>query len=261
MSGTRAVAADERDQILRDAVSHQWRTVLTRRTSEGWRTYKSTFASGSRASETIVVSVGSHNCGTDFSAGQGTLENPVPQHGLQPGETLGVTFRLGHKNCMFSSVLQSVEQGKETALFGLRWPDHLHQLQRRAYNRVSPPKGSVVAVRFWHEDTVSDPAKRERTIRHGQLEDVSAGGLRIKVADPKDMQIGQTYRCVFSPRPGAPPLFLEATLRHREAAEQGRASLGFQIIGLQTSPEGRRTLDRLARVVSQFQTARRRTRS
>ncbi len=248
MSGTRAVAADERDEILRDAVSHQWRTVLTRRTPEGWRTYNSAFASGSRASETIVVRVGSPS-------------DDAPATVLQPGETLGVTFRLGHKKCMFSSVLQSIQQRKETALFRLRWPDHLHQLQRRAYNRVCPPKGSVVAVRFWHEDTEPEGARGARTIRHGQLEDVSAGGLRIKVADPKDMHIGRTYRCVFSPRPGAPPLILEATLRQREAAEKGRASLGFQFMGLQTSPEGRRTLDRLARIVSQFQNAHRRARS
>jgi hypothetical protein len=49
---------------------------------------------------------------------------------------------------------------------------------------------------------------------------------------------------------------LDAVLRHREAAEQGRASLGFQFVGMETTPEGLRLLDRLVRIVNHFQRSR-----
>jgi len=77
--------------------------------------------------------------------------------------------------------------------------------------------------------------------------------MRIKVADSKEVQIDQTYRCVFSPRPGKPSLVLDAVLRHREAVDHGRASLGFQFVGMETTQEGLRLLDRIVRIVNDFQ--------
>jgi hypothetical protein len=126
-------------------------------------------------------------------------------------------------------------------------------LQRRAYERAAPPHGTIVPVRFWREMPQGESAPETRVVRHGQLEDLSCGGIRIKVSDAQDIAMGCTYRCVFAPRPGKPAVVLEGILRHREAAEHGRASLGFQFVGLETSVEGLRTLDRLARVVSHFQ--------
>jgi hypothetical protein len=108
-------------------------------------------------------------------------------------------------------------------------------------------------VRFWREAAGGDASTDARNVRHGQLEDISAGGMRIKVADPKDVSLDRTYRCVFTPRPGKPSLVLDAVLRHREAVDQGRASLGFQFVGMEATPEGLRLLDRLVRIVNHFQ--------
>lgn len=141
------------------------------------------------------------------------------------------------------------------------WPDQIQQLQRRAYERATPPKDMVIAVRFWREvGPIGVPAEA-RTVRYGQLEDLSAGGLRVKVSNPDDIQPGATYRCVIEPYPGKPPLILDAVVRHREAVDHGRASIGFQLVGLETTPEGRKALDRLARTVSRFQRARSRRRA
>jgi hypothetical protein len=79
--------------------------------------------------------------------------------------------------------------------------------------------------------------------------------MRIKVADPKDVELDRTYKCVLTPRPGKPALVLEAVLRHREAGDSGRASLGFQFVGMETTAEGIRLLDRLVRVVNHFHRA------
>lgn len=236
MSTTQTIGRERHDQILEDAVRHEQQLVLTHGGNDGWRTFKAAFVSGSTPPQGILVRV---------SGAEGSL--PVP------GDTLGGTFRVGHKKCMFSTVLLSVQSKTEEALWTIRRPEQIQQLQRRAYERAAPPKGTVVAVRFWREVAGGDTSLDTRNVRHGQLEDISAGGMRIKVADSKEVQLDRTYRCVFTPRPGKPSLVLDAVLRHREAVDQGRASLGFQFVGMETTPEGLRLLDRLVRIVNHFQ--------
>jgi len=143
----------------------------------------------------------------------------------------------------------------------LRWPSQVQQLQRRVFERSTPPPGTIIAVRFWRAQPADQRASDERDVRYGQLEDLSAGGMRIKLARPADIEAGALYCCTFSPKQGKPPFFVDAVLRHREAAEQNRASLGFQFVGLEATADGRRTLDRLARLVSYFQRATARARN
>jgi hypothetical protein len=145
-------------------------------------------------------------------------------------------------------------------VINLGWPDHLQQLQRRVYERVRPMRDTVISVRFWREDQATASSVEARDVRHGQMEDLSVGGMRVKAANPAAIEDGQTYRCVFAPKPGKPSFVLDALIRHHEDADQGRASIGFQFIGLEATPEGRRTLERLARTVTQLQRARSRSR-
>jgi hypothetical protein len=240
MSTTQTIGRERHDQVLEDAVRDERPLVLTYNSDAGWRTFKAVFVSGPAVSSGILVKL--------EPAADGVVGN-LPT----PGKTLGGTFRLGHKKCMFSTALMSVQRQGDDALWVIRRPEQLQQLQRRAYERAAPPKGSVIAVRFWREAAGGDVSTDARNVRHGQLEDISAGGMRIKVADPKDVSLDRTYRCVFTPRPGKPSLVLDAVLRHREAVDQGRASLGFQFVGMEATPEGLRLLDRLVRIVNHFQ--------
>jgi hypothetical protein len=240
MSTTQTIGRERHDQVLEDAVAQERPLVLTYNSDAGWRTFKAAFVSGRAGPSGILVKL--------EPAADGVVGN-LPT----AGDTLGGTFRLGHKKCMFSTVLLSVQRQGEDILWAIRRPEQLQQLQRRAYERAAPPKGSVIAVRFWREAAGGDASTDARNVRHGQLEDISAGGMRIKVADPKDMSLDRTYRCVFTPRPGKPSLVLDAVLRHREAVDQGRASLGFQFVGMEATPEGLRLLDRLVRIVNHFQ--------
>lgn len=249
MSTTQPIVKDRQDQVITDSVRQQRRLVLTYNGDEGWRTFKAAFALSSPAASELLVRL------------------PLPDDGARPflpaiGDTLGGTFRVGHKKCMFCTVVESVRLQPTFVLLTLRWPDQIQQLQRRAYERASPPRGTIVAVRFWRQSGVAESALEARAIRHGQLEDISCGGMRIKVANPKEVEIGADYRCVVTPRTGKPSLVLDAILRHREAVDHGRASLGFQFVGLETTPDSLRMLDRLARVVSHFRhAASRRSRS
>jgi c-di-GMP-binding flagellar brake protein YcgR len=227
------------ERIMEHSIRRRLRTVLTCQDPHGWHARPSRFALGSKSAGTV-------GCIVDFTGG--AAESTLPH----PGETMGVTFRMGRKKCMFSGVLRSIQQGSDGTLVTLTWPTHLEQLQRRAYDRVAPPKDCVVAVRFWLEDLPS-AASGERNIRHGQLEDLSAGGMRISASGLSQVEIGATYKCVFAPRSGAAPLVIDATLRRHETIDEGRASLGFHFIGFETTQEGIHSLDRIAQIVNGYQ--------
>ena len=246
MSTLQVIPRDHSDQIIRDLIDKQLPAVLSCHWPDGWRTCRLHFVSGSPESKTITVQT---------RRGDDQARDPV----LPTGQTVGVTFRLGHKKCMFAAVVQSIADHDENRLLTLRWPEKIHQLQRRAYERAVPPAGRVIPVRFWREEGASTAQAESRRVKHGQLEDLSAGGMRIQTADSSELKIGRTYRCVFAPQPGAPPLVLGATLRHHQRTDQGRASLGLHFVGLETTPEGRHLLDRLVKVVNQFQRAKART--
>jgi c-di-GMP-binding flagellar brake protein YcgR len=247
MSMTQTIAEGQHHEILEASINRRMRAVVSHRLAEGWRTYKASFVSGSRLAKAVVIRL--------------QIRDDTPEQELPPcGKSVGITFRLGHKKCMFTAVIQSSVRERDTCSVTVAWPEQLHYLQRRAYERVTPPKGTVVAVRFWPEDSASRQPDRERNVRHGQLEDLSAGGMRVKTGDLSDIEVGQTYRCVVAPKPGAPPLIVDAVLRHREATDRGRASLGFHFLGLEASAEGRKLLDQIVKVVTQFQRARLRRR-
>jgi PilZ domain len=240
MATTEALVRDQQDLILRESISEQRHLVLTHNGPLGWRTFKASFASERQSSGEFTVRVL-------------VTKDMEPTDLPQKGDTLGGTFRMGHKKCMFCTELVSARCGEGEATFVVTWPAQVQQLRRRAYERATPPGDQVVAVRFWCESDSSQSAADARTVRHGQLEDLSCGGIRLKVSNVSDLKMEATYKCVFSPRQGKPAVLVDGILRHREAVEHGRASLGFQFVGLETTPEGMKTLDRLARIVNHFQ--------
>jgi hypothetical protein len=240
VSHTQTIDRDRQERIIAEAIRDRRQLTITYSLPDGWRRCKAVFLSGSTGSNETIISLG-------LPKGDAVL--PLPP----VGATIGGTFRLGHKKCMFSAGVRACRRQPTSILLTLNWPEYLSQLQRRAFERAAPPRGNVIAVRFWREDDGADPSAAQRDVRHGQLEDISAGGMRMKVADTERLQLERAYKCVFTPRPGKPAFVLDAILRHREAVEQGRASLGFQFVGLEMSDEGLRTLDRLARLVGHFQ--------
>lgn len=237
MASTKAESKQGTEQLVAESIATCRELSVTHRSADGWRVYKGSFLSGTKESNQILV-------GVRHEGGSSTVNLP------DPGDPLGITFRLNHKKCIFATELIDVRHVDGEVCFSIRWPQQLQQLQRRSYQRVNPPRGHVIAVRFWQEQ--HEQSSAERVVRHGQLEDLSAGGMRIRVANPSDMEIGETYRCVFTPHHGAPPILCDAVLRHREACDNGRAALGLHFIGLDTTAQGIRLLGRLARIVSQF---------
>lgn len=258
MSAPRRIVHQQLEDVLRNATEQARLAVLTHGGPQGWRTFKCAFLPMEQNDALLQVR-------TIGSAGRPSGAE------LQAGDAVGTSFRMGHKTCLFSSVAESIQRRNGGCVISLTRPDELHQLQRRSYKRATPPSTSVIAVRLWQTDGIEQTPAETRIVRHAQLEDLSVGGLRIKVPDPTAYEPGRTFRCVFTPKPGKPTLILDIAVRHKETAHGGtatlnplaggRASVGFEIVGLKVSPEGHKMLERLAHTVDQFQRAESRRRT
>jgi hypothetical protein len=235
----RHVEPDRRDEIILEAARRSTPVVLTRREERNWTSHKAHFqgADDSRTRLTITA-----------------CEEILQARGGPPvrGERIGVAFRRGHRKCMFSAVIEDV-QAADTLV--VKWPDQIQELQRRAYYRVSPPRGITLPVRFWVPEgrphgALAQPPENAWI---GTVIDLSAGGMRISCRENPSLELGQTVLCHFAHKRGAPPLSVEASLRHRQPGDRSEESLGLQFIGLETTSTGQKCLVRLAKIVSEFQ--------
>lgn len=226
-----------RDDILSDAVAKKTPVVLTRKGADGWMVTKSCFVDLRPGRSGLVIERPA-NCGpTDWPA-------------LTNGELIGVAFRRGHKKCLFSAVVIDVNPDSDATTFAVRWPENLQEMQRRVYQRAVPPPGRSIPVRI--EST---------PVCDGQLEDLSAGGIRIRCASNPGLRDGQSVRLALALRPKKPAILFDATFRHCQATADGAWSLGLQFVGLETSRQGQQQLVNLARMVTDFQRAQSRRRT
>ncbi len=240
MAQTHAPHPEARVGALANSIQRHQRAALTHRSQRGWRMFKGALAAGSAEANSVTVEL----------LPDGPHGGPT---GIEPGETVGVTFRSGHKKCMFSAQVLSRTKDGETDLLTLSWPTALKQLQRRAFERETIPRSEVIPVRFWPDNEAEQDERSPRNVHHGQLENLSAGGMSVKASELLELEQGTVYRCVFAPSQGAQALVVHAKLRHHEAIDRGRASLGFQFIGLEMTSEGRRAVSRIARIVATYQ--------
>jgi len=241
MSAIQVVSGHQAETILDVAVREDFQGIVSFHSPNGWRAYKCGFHSRDRHDGGIELTT------SGMTAGQGA---PAP------GATLGVSFRYGHKKCMFGAVLERFDTHEGEEIARLKWSGELRQLQRRAYERAAPPRGVVIPVRFRLEENVGKTASSDRETRHGQLENISAGGMRIKTGASNDVRVGATYRCIMTIKPGTPALILDAVLRHADPDRDGRVWLGFQFVGMESTPEGEKLLSSIAQIVSRFKRAR-----
>lgn len=241
MSAIQVVSSHHAETILDVVVDEGFQGLVSFHGPYGWRAYKCGFHSRDRH---------------DGIIGLTTVGMMSVQGAPALGATLGVSFRYGHKKCMFRAVLERFDTYGDEQIARLKWSGELRQLQRRAYERAAPPRGVVIPVRFRLEENAGRTASSDRETRHGQLENISAGGMRIKTGASNDVRIGATYRCIMTIRPGTHALIIDAVLRHADPDRDGRVSLGFQFVGMESTPEGEKLLSSIAQIVSRFKRAR-----
>jgi len=191
------------------------------------------------------------------------LADPLPNLGEAPlepaaGQEIAVTFKKGYYKCLFTARIIGrcqfqADATRSIPALTVLWPDQIERFQRRAFNRAPAPLQEIVTVNFWS----TDPANRQPQKKyHGILFDLSAGGLGITVSPGQlpDAQAGDPFEIWFVPLPDHEPLCLPGSFRHAtELPQQGRFMLGFQLIGLELSPEGRALMRWLGRIATTYQ--------
>ena len=241
MSGTTAVNKRETVRTLPGSLNSRCRLTVTLGGTHGWQTFKSMFLSRCEASQT-------------FRATLKASPNSPPRPCLRPGDAVGVTYRDGKRKFVFSAPFVSLAWNATGGEVVLGWPVTIHHLRRRAFERVTPPRGRSVTVRLRPYDGYAS-SNIVPDVSDGRLLDISVGGLRLAVADSRHFEPGRTYRCSFTPRPGRSAIAFDADVLHCGTDDEGQTVVGLRIVGLETQPDSSHALDRLARVVAYFQRA------
>lgn len=233
MITTAQARAQRRAHMMREVVARRTRVTITTRTPAGWRMTSGVFQSLD-ADALVWVRL------NETRDGSAPVEFATEQD-------VGLTFRRGHKKCLCHTIVRAVTHRDGSPALGLVLPEQIQELQRRVFERTMVPPGRTIQIE------VRPLQGQAGGAASGTLDDVSAGGVRVRVGVIEPLQLGATYQCRFLPSPGCEGLTLDAVLRHAEAPVNGRASLGFQFIGLEASAAGYEQLLDLARFVKSLQ--------
>jgi hypothetical protein len=111
---------------------------------------------------------------------------------LVPGQQVGVSFRRGHKKCIFSTIIvlrRNEPAGSGAALdtLILRCPEQMHELQRRAYERVICPPDRFIAVRLW--EGLGAGHEGSWPLCSGRVANLSVGGVQIDIRQDHNPQL------------------------------------------------------------------------
>lgn len=175
-----------------------------------------------------------------------------------PGQEIALTFKKGYYKHIFISRVLSREEhthedGSLCPALAILIPDRIERIQRRAYNRAEVPDMMRIPVHF---SLLEDDNEGSDYVYEGLLQDVSAGGLGVRSSDPRinQCQAGQQFQLNFMPPIDQLPIEIFVRLRHiTPPTEQAEHDLGFQVVGLEISEEGRAMLRRLGRLANRLQ--------
>lgn len=182
-------------------------------------------------------------------------------------QPVGISFKYDYGKFVFDTTVVGLEPATDTDAGGkivLKAPEQIECFQRRSYFRVEVPESLKVNVTLWHRksrqqalEQVSDTAGDGGNYTRGRLVDISAGGAQVVLDDDSSSELqfrnGQFIGMRFTPLPYETPLLLNAQIRNALPRADGNSIyLGLQIVGLEASPEGRKTLARLVGVVERY---------
>jgi hypothetical protein len=136
----------------------------------------------------------------------------------------------------------------------LEFPEQMELISRRSYFRVRVPDRMQITVDIWHRRCGQVNVEEDHHWQ-GKLIDLSAGGLQMAIdaSQQPDFREGQFVRVRFAPMPSEAPLEFTAQIRNiLPTVDNSSFCYGMQVVGLEASPEGRKTLGRLAGVTELY---------
>ncbi len=171
------------------------------------------------------------------------------------GEQVGISFRRGHKKCLFVTPILTVQSGvgpdnAQTELLVLRTPKGMRSLQRRAYQRVVVPEGVFVAAKIWEGGVPVDGAVAW-PVCSGRVANISMGGVLIETRVDQNPRLssGEVVGVEITTRPGA-SLMLDGMYRHCMVDGEQRLGLGFHFPAIEHELPGRSSITDLAEFVA-----------
>ena len=252
MSLQEHVPTEQTRQILQTAALRATPIAVTCRMGGVWQSFRSRFLGVRDGHPWIDRAV-------PATPGQPSAE-------LAAGQKIGIAFKQRHCKYVYSTQILAVAEfpsSPDATVRGLRvdWPTDMLQFQRRMFNRVIVPTGRQAFVTFWEGGLDREPVghMRDRLSYYGQLVDLSAGGFRVRLlgsADP-GFRCGDPIGADFIIDGRASFIKLDSQFRHAIVDEFG-VTLGMQIMGLVETDDGRKTLNRINRLVQEFQRSSRR---
>ncbi|MCD6377237.1 MAG: PilZ domain-containing protein [Planctomycetes bacterium] len=173
------------------------------------------------------------------------------------GLALGLAFKLGHHKHIFTATIQNLckvhtaDTADTLRLICIPIPSRVQKVQRRAFVRVAVPASRSILVTFWLGGKDANQLVRWE----GWMTNISAGGfqLRMPSRSAPDMNTGEIVGARIEVGQDYEPIIVDARLRSLLHDERGVALLGFQFLGLNDSQQGRKTLQRISRIVCSFQ--------
>jgi len=203
---------------------------------------------------------------------------------IQMNQPVGISFKYEYGKFVFDTTVADLEPSSDSASGGtivLAVPDRVEVVQRRSYFRVNVPESLRVNVVLWHRSqkdlsilrssaTAKDEPERQTSemtsqthnYYQGILVDISAGGAQVIVdagqapvssAQVPDFKKGQFIGLRLTPLPYEMPLMFNAQIRNiLPTADNKSVYLGLQIVGLESSREGRQVLSRIVGVVERY---------
>jgi len=211
---------------------------------------------------------------------------------IQVNQPVGISFKYEYGKFVFDTTVAALEPSPALeanpgwgGTMVLVVPDRIEVVQRRSYYRVDVPESLKVKVVLWHRNSrhqakkqIQDAAENVHNYCQGRLIDISASGAQVVVPYPDEQgcpesirresngnmsrtffagelefKKGQFVGMRFTPMPYERPIVVSAQIRNILPTSDGkRASLGLQIVGLESSPEGHEVLTRLIGIVEQY---------
>jgi hypothetical protein len=219
-----------------------------------------------------------------FSIESTHLEKRPHPINIQMNQPVGISFKYEYGKFVFDTTVADLEPSSDSASGGtivLAVPDRVEVVQRRSYFRVNVPESLRVNVVLWHrsqkdlsilrssatakdepERRTSEMTSQTHNYYQGILVDISAGGAQVIVdagqapvssAQVPDFKKGQFIGLRLTPLPYEMPLMFNAQIRNiLPTADNKSVYLGLQIVGLESSREGRQVLSRIVGVVERY---------
>jgi len=244
MMNARSSVNPQRNDWLIQEVKSRGAIILNARINERWHVLKSRFL------------------GLDQDNGRLFIKTPLQRDfgraEFEIGQSVGVSFRRGHKKCVFEAQVVGQEQAGDdgrcpTDALILNWPHRIQEFQRRLYSRAKVPSKLVIPVDI-SPDTPRPAKATDELACRGLMLDLSAAGMNIALPTEKYTRFkpGDTVTCTFALDPGQEPQEVSGQLRHCERAPSGHMRVGLQFLGLEASSQGRQTLQCIGQAASRF---------